>query len=146
MLKLYIEKNITSKELLKQVFKDFNIEEEIIYNEYGKPYIKSNKIYFNISHSKEYIVCAVSDKCIGIDIEYITYRPRVANRYFNAEEKKLAINDIEFTKIWVKKESYLKWLGSGLSYGLLNVDTTKIDNYELIKKDNYFICIYERAN
>ena len=53
----------------------------------GKP--ESDKVFFNISHSGEYIALAVSDKKIGIDIEYKDDRGgRVAKRFFTEEERR----------------------------------------------------------
>mgnify|MGYP003335917736 CR=1 FL=1 len=43
---------------------------KILESEYGKPYIDG--IHFNISHSKEYVVVAVSKEEVGCDIEKVT--------------------------------------------------------------------------
>ena len=52
MYKLYIEKDTSSEYLLKKVLKKEGIKDiEIIYNDYGKPYLKNKELYFNISHS-----------------------------------------------------------------------------------------------
>ena len=143
MYKLYIEKNISSKELLNRVLKELNINDEIIYNEYGKPYLKNNEIYFNISHSKEYTILGISSSEIGVDIEEIKpIRENVINKVGTDDEKKLIKNDEDFTLIWVKKESYVKWNGMGIGYGLKNVDTTKITNFIIKRLDNFYISVY----
>ena len=143
MYKLYIEKNISSKELLNRVLKELNINDEIIYNEYGKPYLKNNEIYFNISHSKEYTILGISSSEIGVDIEEIKpIRENVINKVGTDDEKKLIKNDEDFTLIWVKKESYVKWVGMGIGYGLKNVDTTKITNFIIKRLDNFYISVY----
>lgn len=145
MYSLYIEKNISSKDFLKKVLKKYHIEYDIFYNEYGKPYLKNNELYFNISHSKDYTVLVTSDKEIGVDIQYLTYNEKTRDRICTEEERKIAINELEFTKIWAKKEAYIKKIGIGLEYGMKNVDTTKINNIDLYKKDNYIIAIcYEK--
>ena len=36
---------------------------------YGKPNAKHLNVEFNISHSEEVVVCAISDKPVGIDVE-----------------------------------------------------------------------------
>lgn len=138
MHKIYISKKST-KDLLKEVLEENNINSNIIYNEYGKPYLENNEIYFNLSNSKDYSVCIISDKEVGIDIEYITYRPRIVDSIFNEKEKTNI--PLEFTKTWVLKEAYVKKIGMGLTYGLKNVDTTKIEDYEIIEFDNYVIGI-----
>ncbi len=142
MYKLYIEKNISSEKLLKKVLDEYNIKDEIIYNEYGKPYLKNNEVYFNISHSGIYTVLVTSSSEVGVDIEKIAMHEKVMAKVCTDEEKKLIKNAEDFTKIWVKKESYVKFLGIGLSYGLKNVDTLKNNNFIIKKIDDYYISIY----
>lgn len=143
MYKLYIKKNKSSKDLLNEVLKEHHINDDIIYNEYGKPYLKNNELYFNISHSGIYTILGISDKEIGVDIEEVKeIKPNLIDKVCNEEEKKLIKNNEDFTLIWVKKESYVKYLGIGLRYGLNNVDTTRISNFIIKKLDNYYISVY----
>ena len=142
MYKLYIEKNISSEYLLKKVLNEYKIKDEIIYNEYGKPYLKNNEVYFNISHSGIYTVLVICSNEVGVDIEKIAMHEKVIAKVCTDEEKKLIKNAEDFTKVWVKKESYVKFLGIGLSYGLKNVDTLKNNNFIIKKIDDYYISIY----
>ncbi|MBR4230958.1 MAG: 4'-phosphopantetheinyl transferase superfamily protein [Bacilli bacterium] len=137
MYKLYISRNIPTCDLLRK----HNLNNEIIYNKYGKPYFKDNPIFFNVSHSDKYAVLAVSDKEIGVDIQKITYKAKIINKICNENEKKLIKNANDFTKIWVKKESFVKMVGQGLSYGLINADTQTINNIKIKKYKNYYIAI-----
>ena len=137
MYKLYIAKKCSSKEILKR----HNIDYEIIYNEYGKPYFKNNPIFFNVSHSGNYTVLVVSNIEVGVDIQKITYRRKVIEKVCNDKEKKLIKDAQSFTKMWVKKESYLKMLGQGASYGFKNVDTLNTNNIKVKKYKNYYIAI-----
>jgi len=149
MYKLYIRKNIDSKTLLNEILKKENINKyELIYNEYGKPYLKDNKLFFNISHSKDIIVIAISDKEIGIDIQHITYKVNALYKSYTEEEIKLVGNDkYLFTEMWVMKEAYVKMLGKGLSYGLKNVNTIKLANrFNIIGEEDYLIAIIEKDN
>lgn len=141
MYKIYIKENISSIDLLKEIMGEFNITDEIIYE--GKPHLKNNSFYFNISNSDNVTVCAISNNEIGVDIEKITYRHRVLNKVFTDDEKCLVKTRDDFTRIWVKKECYVKYLGIGLSYGLINVDTTKIKGFRIKKYKNFYIGIYE---
>ena len=144
MYKIFIEKNTNTKALLDKVLKKLKISDEIIYNEYGKPYLKSNKIYFSLSDSKEYTVCAISDKEIGVDIEKITYKKRVINKVCNSEEIKKINTPEDFTKIWVKKESYSKLIGIGLSFDFKKIDTNR-NKFDIFKKGDYYISVsYEK--
>ncbi len=94
----------------------------ILKNEYGKPMFENLDLHFNISHSGEWVVCAIDKYEIGIDIE--EYRPidiRIAERFFSRKEI-LFINGFKteeerycsFFKIWTLKESYIKSIGKGL--------------------------------
>ena len=142
MYKLYIEKNISSKDLLKKVLDEKQIKDEIVYNSYGKPYLKNNELYFNISHSDCYTVLAISNQEIGVDIEKVTMRKKVIDKICNAKEKKLIKSEEDFTIMWVKKESYVKYLGIGLAYGLENVNTLELNNYVIKKYNDYYIAVY----
>ena len=146
--KLYIKENYTSENLLKYALKDYaNIDKyEIVYNEYGKPYLKDIDIYFNISNSKNVSVCVISNREVGVDIQYKTYKESLKNKVFNNKEQELLDKSIEkesvFTKMWTIKESYVKMKGIGLSYGLNNVDTLSLkNNIKLLNYKNYIICI-----
>lgn len=97
-------------------------------DENGKPKVKG--LCFNLSHSGDYVICAVSRMQVGCDIEQI--RPvekRLEERVLSVEERR-SINglsgeayDREFLRIWTKKESFLKMKGIGLRVPL---DTLEI--------------------
>lgn len=105
---------------------------KISYEEEGKPYlIGEPDIYFNLSHSGEYVSCAVADMPIGIDIQKkVTVRSRIAERFFTgADNQKLsACNEEEreelFFRMWSIKESYVKLTGKGMKQG---IDSFEID-------------------
>lgn len=148
MYKLFTKENTTSKDLLKDVLKnELNITNyELTFNKYNKPYLKDSNIYFNISHDKNTTILAISDKEIGVDIEYYTYKESVMKKYYNEFEQKEIINsnnkEYEFTRIWVMKEAFVKMKGQGISYGLQNVDTTRLKKQiKLISNEKYIIAI-----
>lgn len=82
--------------------------------EKGKPfYCGVENVFFNISHSGDYVVCAVSDREIGIDIEKrAKARMEVAGRFFHGEEVaqlKMLEEDKQdqlFFNSWSVKESF----------------------------------------
>lgn len=148
MYKLFTKENTTSKDLLKDVLKnELNITNyELTFNKYNKPYLKNRNIYFNISHNKNTTVLVTSDKEIGVDIEYYTYKESVMKKYYNEFEQQEIINsnnkEYEFTRIWVMKEAFVKMKGQGISYGLQNVDTTRLKKQiKLISNEKYIIAI-----
>lgn len=119
--------------------------ETIRYGEHGKPEIDG--IYFNLSHSHDIAVCAVSDKPVGCDVEKIEeVTKRIAERFFTEneiaylerfeEEEKLN----EFFRIWTMKESYMKMTGEGMSLGLKNFEFIFRDKVEVYRENNLCSC------
>ncbi|MBQ6076384.1 MAG: 4'-phosphopantetheinyl transferase superfamily protein [Lachnospiraceae bacterium] len=92
----------------------------------GKPYLRYyTDLHFNLSHGGELAVCAVSDRPVGADAEPLLFPdPDIAAFAFSGEERRWLAEQAEadaspaFTRLWVRKESYLKCLGTGLSYPL----------------------------
>ena len=105
-----------------------------VYSEYGKPYLRGEKnLYFNISHSKNYVVCAFSDREVGIDIQvHKKGKGDIAQRFFSMEDRalmeKLAGEERSseeiFFSMWTVKEAYMKLTGEGMRQGL---DSTVIE-------------------
>lgn len=89
--------------------------------EYGKPFLAHvPDVHFNLSHAGVICTCAVSDDPVGVDVE--TCREvidGVARRCFQECELTwlYAQPDVDeaFTRLWTRKESYLKLLGTGFA-------------------------------
>jgi 4'-phosphopantetheinyl transferase len=92
------------------------------YGEHGKPYLTDNSMFFNISHSGEYVILAVSEHEVGADIERIRpYKQSVAARCFTPREREFLKDegtDEAFYRVWTAKESIVKACGAGLSMPL----------------------------
>jgi len=91
--------------------------------ERGKPYlIDHSEIYFNLSHCKKGVACAISDHEIGVDIQdYVPFDEGIAKQFMTTQEIVLAKSDptdCEFTRIWTLKESWGKRNGMGICYEL----------------------------
>lgn len=93
----------------------------IRYSRYGKPYLENSNIHFNISHSGDWVVCAMGDSEIGVDIEVMKQIDfhAVYHYFSNTEIERLDAVDLvtnpdAFYQIWTLKESYVKYLGLGL--------------------------------
>lgn len=104
---------------------------------------------YNLSHSGDYVMCAVSDKKVGCDIEKIKEAPiKVATRFFCQGEvdylSKVTETDYEFFRIWTIKESYMKMDGRGLSMGLKNFEVVFDEGCEkpAIMKDGKLVDCY----
>ena len=100
-------------------------EIEIKPDQHGKPLASSVPgVHFNVSHSGNMVVCAVSNHPVGVDVEFIrSAKPGIAERFF-CEDECLHISsstdspDAAFFQIWTMKESYIKWNGKGLAASL----------------------------
>ena len=87
----------------------------------GKPILANDpNIHFNLSHSGLLAVCAVSDHPVGVDVEPLRDAiPEVVTMCFQtAEQEWIKASDdpgYAFSRLWTRKESYLKLSGEGLS-------------------------------
>ena len=141
--KKYLNLSETSQAqiVLKKMLELLDIKIPQIYrSSNGKPYFKDLDLFFNYSHSKKYIACAISQREVGIDVEDSdrTISDLVANKYLDGvKEYKDRI------KAWVKKESFSKLKGNGLLMGLekINLDNIKEKNITIDNKE-YSCSIY----
>lgn len=95
-------------------------------NPFGKPFIKNLPHFqFNLSHSGQWVVFAVGNKAVGVDIQEI--------REIDLDTVKYLLNEREIYEFlnlaqdkrqeyfflrWTRKESYLKVIGTGfMEYG-----------------------------
>ena len=119
--------SIAADNLCRSAISDFCgvSPESIVFqkNEYGKPYAVDLPVYFNISHSGDMVVCAVSEREIGTDIEKIrSINARTAEKFAGLQELEYIKNsDNGFFEIWTLKEAYFKCIGTGLSSDIKNV-------------------------
>jgi 4'-phosphopantetheinyl transferase len=122
-----------------------NSEIDFVENSYGKPYLKNvDDLYFNISHSGEWVVCAIDREEIGIDIEQIKpIQLEIAENFFSAEEYNKILSEQEcfrtsrFYDLWTLKESFIKYKGKGLSMPLNSFNINMSDNNNItVKTEN----------
>lgn len=96
------------------------------YTKFGKPYLSNSNIHFNLSHSGQYILYAITENAdIGVDIEECKdnieflsiakeFLSKVEYKKFlmvRPEERRLA-----FYRAWTRKEAVLKAMGKGLYF------------------------------
>ena len=120
-------KQMLSKHLNKPVR-----EIKFLTNEYGKPYLEGNPFYFNVSHSGDWVIGAISDVLVGVDVEMIKEADfGIAQRFYTQGEydylchiKEDGIKNQQFYILWSGKESYIKMIGKGL--------TIPLDKFELV--------------
>lgn len=101
---------------------------------YGKPFLEDGALEFNVSHSRDRLLIAVtSGRKVGVDIEFCRDGLNlcaIAGRWFSPEENSFfsSTEDPEkrFFEIWAKKEAYVKALGAGI-YRDLNSFTVPLE-------------------
>jgi 4'-phosphopantetheinyl transferase len=123
-----------------------------------KPYLASHPwLHFNISHSEEYAIIAISRKKIGIDVEYIPEEfnlndllPEIFGEneilmIQNAANKKHA-----FYTSWTRKEAFVKALGKGIDEDFKYIPCLDgqhdIDSALLKNTENWQIYSFDIAN
>ncbi len=120
--------------VIKRTFGD--ICPDTVKNEHGKPSFlpPHDDHHFNISHSGDYVVMAMADTEIGVDVERIgrakDYKKLL--RFFYDHEKNRVLTspdgENEFYKIWTFREAFSKLAGVGLalfSHEDINIDYDK---------------------
>jgi len=125
-------KYIKTRGVLRKVLSSYlNMEPclvQINIGEYGKPYLDEDLLYFNLSHSKNKFVIAVSNCTeLGIDVE----ETRKRNNLFGLVEKCFSESEqlhwgslskqqqlVMFYRYWVRKEAFVKAVGRGIALGL----------------------------
>jgi 4'-phosphopantetheinyl transferase len=104
------------------------------YNAFDKPILaslsESYGLYFNVSHTHEIALIALSRHEVGIDIERVdTHYPclTIAEEFFAAHEvsalRALPLSEVAHTffRYWTAKEAVAKAIGQGLSIPLENI-------------------------
>jgi len=101
------------------------------------------QIFYSISHSGNYVICALADRRVGVDIENkfrsifseakTEQLDKIAKKcftmgeeiyYLSADEEDKADIMLQF---WTRKESYSKAVGKGLGLDFSMIDTQKKD-------------------
>lgn len=103
---------------------------EFAYSDRGKPNLRDTNLTFNVSHSHDVALIAITrDRTLGVDVEYHRLRDveNLARRFFSPRElatlQALPKSDrpTRFFQLWTAKEAYLKATGEGLS-GLSEIE------------------------
>lgn len=115
--------------LMRYILHEANIAYEhvnIKTNAFGKPYFEDINLNFNISHSGDWVICAISDSEVGCDIEKIQSADlKIAKQFFCADEylhisQQASVTERErlFYRYWTLKESFIKATGKGMNIPL----------------------------
>lgn len=146
---LVIKRMIETEYILFNVLKEYINVNKLDFNvtTNGRPILKDNKLSFNISHSNEYLVIALSPNNISTDIEYIDMkRLKIKKRLYENYQNK-TIDDV--IKDFTIKEAFIKYNNGSITESLKSIKITektvyndlKILNYINFKYDNYYISV-----
>lgn len=129
--------NRKSLYLVEKMLDVFDIKMgQVCYTEYGKPYFENLDLYFNCSHSNNYIVAAISSVPLGVDIE----EDRVFTDLFS-DIYLDSTRGCDKLKTFIMKEAYSKLDGRGIRI-IKDIKLNNIkSNYKYIGDDNYNCCI-----
>ncbi len=121
------QRSLGAGNIINQILADFNCKSVITEKTNGKP--EADGIFFNISHSGDYVIGVASDTPVGCDIEKMVKAPlEIADKFFYNNEKEYVLQhinrDFAFWQMWTLKESYMKMTGEGMS---LPLDKFSID-------------------
>jgi len=100
-----------------------------------KPFLRDAPLFYNVSHSGDRIVLAVSQSAIGIDTEqinpYFDFNDIIVE-YFSPEEASfIAETDSasRFFRLWTRKEALTKATGKGLDEDLKFIPALEGEHY-----------------
>lgn len=133
----------------------YNEIDTIVVGEHGKPDFRDDcGFHFNVSHSEDYVMLAIADRPVGVDIQFIKPLVKdIAGRFFHSEEIDF-LNNISkdiysaqykeaFYRLWCLKESFVKCSGEGLGQGLSSFSVIEyFDDSEIIMDGKYASAIY----
>ena len=146
---------VLAYQLLKEgLQKEYGMTDNPIfeYNEHGKPSIVGHpEIYFNLSHCKEAVVCAISDKPVGVDVEsHREFSESLINYTMNDEEKaeirKSHNVAAAFIRLWTMKEATSKLIGTGITHDVKSLIDTKKYKYTTVERQRYTYTICENLD
>lgn len=124
--------------ILRKMLAYFNIKMPEIYTtSNGKPYFKDSNIFFNYSHSKNYVACVISTYEVGIDIEEINRNisDEIAEKYLDKEK-----DSLKRIETWVKKEAYSKLKGLGFQIKFKNIKLNEVIEKNLFISEKDYMC------
>jgi|SRR5690606_18126401 len=131
-----------SRILFNYFFKDQQ-QLQFKYDQHGKPISWGDTFHISISHSKEIVICAISDHPIGIDIEFKRFLPRKCFEFANEVYGKLFhINQLDD---WCRLEAIVKLTGQRLGkFQPENLQLNKIKTENIhIHKDYHCVLCYQ---
>lgn len=125
---------------------------------YGKPYLSNcEDFFYSLSHSGEWVICAVDDIETGADIQAVGEpKMAVAKRFYADEEYDRLLKEAsdkdrqraELYRMWTAKESCVKLTGRGIGAGISRYVTDSAYTHIIDMEENgrFFIKLYEQIS
>lgn len=133
------------RELLSQVTQLAPSELRFATDAHGKPILTNAPVHFNLSHSGDFVLCAVDDQPVGVDIEAIRpISPKLIDRVCSDEERAFVRGDSgRFLRLWTAKEAIVKHSGVGLHGDLRKISVQLPPELSLFSEatDEYVLSI-----
>jgi len=114
-----------------------------------KPYIKNSSLFYNVSHSGDWIILAVSGSEVGVDTERVNPQfdfNDVIKEYFSPGECSFINEDDStnrFFMLWTRKEALTKATGKGLDEDLKFIPCTEgvhlLEDNILLSENNWIV-------
>lgn len=120
---------VVARGVLRQLLKYYTQNPvDLSYNQYGKPYLPSSPLQFNVAHSGEVVLLAFTlVGLVGVDVEYMRDQVEfvdLAKHFFAPREVEMLmalpprLRAQGFYNCWSRKEAYIKACGLGLALPL----------------------------
>lgn len=130
--------------LLHRLLRQLGIDTAIERLASGQPVLADRSRFVSIAHCDDYVVCAVNETPVGIDIERIKpVKKGMAERVCTPEELQYVQGDeSRFFEVWTAKEAWFKMKGTGIT-DFQAVNTLTLPR-KVFRQGNYLIqIVYE---
>ncbi len=133
------KQSFVSTLLLQKILLQNNLNlQDVKFGNNKKPEIDG--IFFNISHSDNFVICSVSENPVGCDIEKIrSVKSGFEKRFFTQNEvaylEKFSCEEKinQFFRLWTMKESYMKFTGEGMKLALNRIEFAFDDSIKVFR-------------
>ncbi len=136
------EQMISAEILLKYAFNQLGYD-DIVVSYTPKPIIEDKNLFISKAHRKDYVVVAVSNENIGIDVEEAKDSV-AATKVLSKDEYKIYETGDKgrvFSYYWSVKEAYVKYVGL-LSYPYKEINVTQDKTIDCINEGSVLECFY----
>lgn len=123
---------------------------QLVFGKNNKPYLKNNEIFFNLSHTKNLIACAINSQEVGLDVELIKpINPNLMRKICTEEEYLVCCNSknrfLTFFEIWTKKESFVKLNSGDIFSSFKKINSLNLKNTQTFNLKSFMFSISSKT-